>query len=276
MPMTLKELQEPVLLPFTEFRDTYLQYVKGSVPLLNQVETHIAQKPGKQLRPLLLLLSARACNTLTPSHVQLAAAMELLHNATLMHDDVVDESDTRRGQESVRHHWSNQVAVLCGDYYLAQVMLILQKVGNPEVTSRVTQTVATMCQGELKQLGLVSQKNISTDNYLDVIGSKTASLMALCCELGAMHLAQDHRDISMCETMHDFGYNYGMTFQIRDDVLDSLSPHDISFPTDFNPQDMIEEYTERASRALLKLSPSTAKDALSKLLLPSAPHPTNT
>lgn len=274
--MTLKELQEPVLLPFTEFRDTYLQYAKGSVPLLDQVETYIAQKPGKQLRPLLLLLSARACNTLTPSHVQLAAAMELLHNATLMHDDVVDESDTRRGQDSVRHHWSNQVAVLCGDYYLAQVMLILQKVGRPEVTSRVTQTVATMCQGELKQLGLVSQENISTDNYLNVIGSKTASLMALCCELGAMNLADDYSDNSMCGTMHDFGYNYGITFQIRDDVLDSLSPHDISFPTAFNPQDMIEKYTERANRALLNLSPSRAKEALSKLLLPSAPHPTNT
>ena len=127
--MTAEELQEPVRLPFNDFRDEYRRYTHSVAPLLHDVEEYLAQIPGKQLRPLILLLSAKACNTLTHSHILLATAIELLHNATLMHDDVVDESDTRRGHESVRHRWSNQVAVLCGDYYLSQVMSILHEVG---------------------------------------------------------------------------------------------------------------------------------------------------
>ena len=227
------------------------------------------------MRPLLLLLTARACNTLTPSHVTLATAMEMLHNATLMHDDVVDESDTRRGHESVRHHWSNQVAVLCGDYYLAQVMQKLQFVGNPEASKLVARTVSTMCQGELKQLSMTSRKEVTLDDYLDIIGAKTASLMALCCELGAMPLTdQNKKDYS--KAMYDFGYHYGLVFQIRDDLHDILSPHDIAFPADFDAESLIDQFSKKAMQALDILPQSTAKEALGKLLLPSAPSPDNT
>ena len=273
--MTLEELQEPVRLSFSEFRKEYKRHFQGSATILHDVEEYLARIPGKQLRPLLLLLSARACNTLTKSHILLAAAMELLHNATLMHDDVVDESDIRRGQESVRRHWSNQVAVLCGDYYLAQVMSIMQTIGNRDISSLFLNTVSVMCQGELKQLSLTSEKNITTDNYLDIIGSKTASFMSLCCELGAMCTSDNYDNNNIRKAMHDFGYCYGMIFQIRDDLFDAHSPHDICFPTDFNAQNLIDEYTAKACHALNLLPLSPAKEALAKLLLPSSPSPTN-
>ena len=273
--MTLEELQEPVLLPYTEFKEEYKRCSQGDASLLHDVEEYLARIPGKQLRPLLLLLTARACNTLTPSHVTLATAMEMLHNATLMHDDVVDESDTRRGHESVRHHWSNQVAVLCGDYYLAQVMQKLQFVGNPEASKLVARTVSTMCQGELKQLSMTSRKEVTLDDYLDIIGAKTASLMALCCELGAMPLTdQNKKDYS--KAMYDFGYHYGLVFQIRDDLHDILSPHDVAFPADFDAESLIDQFSKKAMQALDILPQSTAKEALGKLLLPSAPSPDNT
>jgi octaprenyl-diphosphate synthase len=273
--MTAEELQGPVRLPFNDFRDEYRRYTHSVAPLLHDVEEYLAQIPGKQLRPLILLLSAKACNTLTHSHILLATAIELLHNATLMHDDVVDESDTRRGHESVRHRWSNQVAVLCGDYYLSQVMSILHEVGSADASNLIAHTVATMSQGELKQLSLTTKKEITLDEYIDIIGSKTASLMSLCCELGAMPLP-DHKGHDYRKALHDFGYHYGLVFQIRDDVNDTLSPHDIGFPKDFNAESMIEKHRDLAMQALEAIPSSPAKDALGKLLMPSAPSPDNT
>lgn len=272
--MTIEELQAPVQNQFLQFKEEYKVYTQSNTPLLQEVEDFLAQVPGKQIRPLLLLLSAQACGHLSHHHILLATAMELLHNATLMHDDVVDESDFRRGKESIRRHWGNQVAVLCGDYYLSQVMMLLQSIGNSEASNSVAKTVAIMSQGELKQLSALSNNNFSTNTYLDIIGSKTASLMALCCELGAMNLA-DGNGNDYRKTMYEYGYHYGMVFQMRDDLADTHSSHDIGFPKGFDVHEQISEYTKIALQSLVPLPASPAKEALGKLLLPSSPSPAN-
>ena len=153
--MTIQELQLPVLDAFNRFKSEYSHCIKGGnegryPSIIAEVEEHLSSHPGKMLRPLLLLLSAKACEHLSDMHIKLAVAMELLHNATLMHDDVVDESDKRRGTDSVRHLWGNQAAVLCGDYFLSRVMSILQETGNKQASIIVAKTVATMSLGELK------------------------------------------------------------------------------------------------------------------------------
>ena len=207
--MTIQELQLPVLDAFNRFKSEYSHCIKGGnegryPSIIAEVEEHLSSHPGKMLRPLLLLLSAKACEHLSDMHIKLAVAMELLHNATLMHDDVVDESDKRRGTDSVRHLWGNQAAVLCGDYFLSRVMSILQETGNKQASIIVAKTVATMSLGELKQLKYVGRKDISTDQYLDVIGSKTASLLSVCCELGSLPESGAHAPF--CNAMRDFGY----------------------------------------------------------------------
>ena len=147
--MTIDEIRLTVHNEFLAFAEEYDRCTRGggdntSTPLLDEVEEYLCHHQGKRLRPLLVLLAAKACGTLSPQHVLVATAMELLHNATLMHDDVVDESDRRRGDDSVRKRWSNQVAVLCGDFYLSQVMELLHRVGDKEASRLVADTVATM------------------------------------------------------------------------------------------------------------------------------------
>ena len=270
--MTIEELIEPVQKEFLLFQEEYSHYTQSQTPLLQDVEAYLAHIPGKRIRPLLLLLTAKACGHLSHNHILLATAMELLHNATLMHDDVVDESDSRRGHDSIRHRWGNQVAVLCGDYYLSQVMAILHRVGNSEISNLVAQTVATMCKGELKQLSISSKVKTTIDTYIDIIGSKTASLMALCCELGAMHMTQCSKE-SHLKAMHDFGYHYGLIFQIRDDAFDSQNPHDIGFPDGFRPQIEIDKHSTLARQALETLPQTNVSKALGCLLLPTSPSP---
>ena len=269
--MTIEQLQQPVQKQFLQYKEEYHHYTQNQIPLLHEVEQHLAQQPGKQIRPLLLLLTAKACGHLSYNHILLAATVELLHNATLMHDDVVDESNTRRGQESVRHRWGNQTAVLCGDYYLSLVMTILHRIGNPLISKLVAQTVSTMCKGELLQLTHHTDKNTTIETYIEIIGSKTASLMALCCHLGAISTQPPNEH--QRKALQQFGYHYGLVFQIRDDTLDEQNPHDIGLPQGFQPQAEIDKHTHLAQQALLTLPPSPARQALGNLLLFSAPSP---
>ena len=172
--MTLTELIQPVQHHFDLFQEEYQCRTHSTVPLLKEVEEYLNQFPGKRLRPLLVLLAAETCGTLDDRHIIAAAIVEMLHNATLMHDDVVDESPRRRGHDSVRHRWSNQVAVLCGDYYLAQTMSALHEINDTRI---VNNAVRTMCEGELKQLATANCP-LDAESYIDIIGSKTASLLS--------------------------------------------------------------------------------------------------
>ena len=259
--MTMDNLIAPVAEHYALYQAEYKRLTNSKAPMLDEVEAYLAGTPGKQLRPLLLMLSAQACNNLKPTHATMAAAVELVHNASLMHDDVIDESDSRRGTASVRGRWGNQTAVLCGDYYLTQVMAAMEKVDNPEATRLLNDTVATMCIGELKQLKAVSSQAVTVDTYLDIIGSKTASLMALCCQLGALEAKEKE-----VEALRHYGHHYGIVFQLRDDLANLNVQHDVALPSGISPTPLIHTHTHSALAALNTLPDTPAKIALAGLL----------
>lgn len=268
--MTIDEIRNTVHDEYLAFAEEYDRYAlskdqQNKTPFLDEVEEYLSLHKGKRLRPLLVLLAAKACGHIDHSHVLMATAMELLHNATLMHDDVVDESDWRRGGESIRRRWGNQVAVLCGDFYLAQVMNILQTVGNREATKLIAQVVSTMCRGELSQLYWTSKKEVTQNVYLDIIGDKTASLMGVCCELGALPPAAGSPAPSR-QALHDFGYHYGLVFQMRDDLADGVTAHDIHMPSTSVASELIARQCQLATDALHSLPPNPARDAMEALL----------
>lgn len=269
--MTIEQIKQPVLDEYKQFQEEYRHRTETNVELLDQVVEYLSQFPGKQLRPLLVLLSAKACRHLGPNHIKLATAIEMLHNASLMHDDVVDESDSRRNRDSVRHRWSNQVAVLCGDFFLSQVMAILQEVDNNQASEILSQTVAIMCQGELMQLASIN-KDIKESSYIDIIGRKTASLMSTCCEFGAYGFDNDTNP-QYVSALKDFGYHYGIAFQIRDDINDFDNQHDVALPKDASAQELIDRHVALAQKALEALPDSEAKSIMAAMLLPSAPQP---
>ncbi len=263
--MTIEQLQLPILEEFRLFRQEYGRRTESEVPLLGEVESYLNTTSGKQLRPLLVLLSAKACGTMAEHHILLAAAVELLHNATLMHDDVVDESDERRGNDSIRHRWGNAAAVLCGDYFLAQVMTVLHDVGGEKPSTIVNETVRRMCAGELKQLSILKSGQVKLEDYLDIIGSKTAQLMSACCELGACRNTENG-DETYQQIMQEFGYNYGLAFQICDDMTDQQDCHDIGFPEGVQPQQLLDQYAGRALSLLAQLPESPAREMLGQLV----------
>ena len=207
-----------------DFRKTFKGLIASPIEVIQKVTDQLTQTKGKQLRPMLMLLANAASGGNNPRVSQLATAMELLHNATLIHDDVVDESELRRGQPSVNKVWGNKVAVLCGDYYLAQVMMLLNQYDDSEVTFIVNQTVIDLSEGELLQQGNTNRKDTSMAHYMGTIYKKTAALIAACCELGGIHTP--YRDL-----LREFGRLYGMAFQMRDDLLDYHSSKETGKPT---------------------------------------------
>lgn len=186
----------------------------GNSDLLRQVGAHIAAYGGKMLRPRMLLLAADTLGQGESERtLRLAVCIEMLHNASLLHDDVIDRADTRRGQPSVNSHWSNAIAVLAGDYLLAQVMHLLDEVGDDNATRLVNDTVVSMVEAEM-----LAQENpqIDSSTYLRIIDGKTANLFALAAELGN-------------PSYREYGLHYGRLFQLRDDVADG---EDNSFTAD--------------------------------------------
>lgn len=210
--MTLQEIKSTISEPLSKMEEQYRRTLYSPVPLLNEINDYLLARSGKQIRPLLVILSAYAGigeldeNTMQEK-INLAIAMEMLHNSSLMHDDVVDESELRRGRETVRQHWSNKIAVLSGDYYLARVMQILNEIGDSNISQIVNSTVIEMSEGELLQQQVSRNMDQNEANYYSVIYKKTASLMKACCQIGY-------------DGLKTFGEHFGMAFQIRDDIMD--------------------------------------------------------
>lgn len=199
----------------TRLDDVRAEYLRRLSPtddtsLLAQLEQHITARMGKMLRPQLLLLAADTLGQAdTPRTTLLAVAVEMLHNASLLHDDVIDHDDLRRGQPSANARFGNTAAVLAGDYLLAQVMTILHEVDDRDAALLVNRTVTTMVQAELLQLQTSNEKFLipNSSTYLRIIDGKTASLFACACALGN-------------PLYYDFGLHYGRLFQLRDDIAD--------------------------------------------------------
>jgi len=194
-----------------EVRAEYLRRMTdGNGDLLRQVEEYSAGRIGKMLRPRMLLATAA---TLGNDHFHsrrtllLATAVEMLHNASLLHDDVIDRADSRRGQPSVNARWNSRIAVLVGDYHLAQLMRLLDEVDDPDAARRINDTVLAMVESELLQQEILAGRTLTHDDYLRIIDGKTARLFATACALGN-------------PLYENFGLHYGRLFQLRDDIAD--------------------------------------------------------
>lgn len=218
---TFDQLVAPL---FSHFTEAYNKLTDSIVPLVGEINSHVHTTNGKQLRPKLTMLTACCCGFPTDAPhnhplFAIAAAIETLHASTLIHDDVVDNSDTRRGKPSVKSLWGNKVAVLVGDFYLAKVMQTLNSIDNKEITAIINDCVISMSEGELLQQQYCGTFNADSEIYMAIIERKTASFMAACCNAGA---TLSTNDLFLRKQAHLFGLNIGIAFQIRDDILDYM------------------------------------------------------
>ncbi len=213
----LKELKKPISSELKEFQKVFRQSVKTSVPLLDVIMNYILKAKGKQIRPLIVLYSAALFNGINDSTYRAATLIELLHTATLVHDDVVDDSDRRRGRFSINALWKNKIAVLVGDYLLSRGMLTALQAKDYHTLEIVSEAVKEMSEGELLQIEKARKLDIDETIYYDVIRKKTASLLASCFAAGASSSCEREEDI---KKMWAIGENAGMAFQIKDDLLD--------------------------------------------------------
>jgi octaprenyl-diphosphate synthase len=220
MASSLSDIQAPIadeLAYFERYFRSAMRTNSPLPPLLDRVVRYILQRKGKQIRPLLVLFSARLCGEITPSTYRGAALIELMHTATLIHDDVVDDSEERRGFFSINALWKNKVAVLVGDFLLSRGLLMALEHNDFELLRIVSQAVKMMSEGELLQTEKSRKLNIDEAVYLEIIRQKTASLFTACCHVGASSTTQDPEKI---EHMRLFGECVGIAFQIKDDLLD--------------------------------------------------------
>lgn len=199
------------------FEGEFRKAVKSQVPLLDRIMRFIVNRKGKQLRPMFVLLSARLCGEVNESTYRAASLVELLHTATLVHDDVVDESMERRGFFSTYALWKTKVSVLVGDYLLAKGLLLSLDHDDFRILQLLSQAVRLMSEGELLQIEKSRSLNFDEGVYFEIIRNKTASLLASACAAGAYSAS---RDESTAEKMRLFGEKTGMAFQIKDDLFD--------------------------------------------------------
>lgn len=188
------------------------------VPIVNLIAKYLIRTKGKQVRPMLVLLAAKACGEVTDGTYRAAGLVELLHTATLIHDDVIDDAETRRGFASIKALWKNKVGVLMGDYLLAQGLLLTVKTGEYHFLEITSTAVRRMSEGELYQLQKARQLNIDEAAYFRIISDKTASLLSTCCELGAASVESENTTVYR-EALKEYGECVGIVFQIRDDLF---------------------------------------------------------
>lgn len=214
---TLENIQQPIAREMEAFEDYFKAAMRSENMLLDKITHYIIKRKGKQMRPMFVFLSSKVCGEVTPSTYTAASLIELLHTATLVHDDVVDVANTRRGFFSINALWKNKIAVLVGDYLLSRGLLMSVDKGEFQLLRIVSNAVKEMSEGELLQQEKSRLLNITEEVYYDIIRQKTASLIAACCESGASAAGAGEHDV---KRMYDFGLNVGLAFQIKDDLLD--------------------------------------------------------
>ena len=224
----LDDIREPVRLEMKEFNKRFRSSISSNIPLLNMVTGYVLRRKGKQMRPLFVFLSSKMTGEITESTYTAASLIELMHTATLVHDDVVDESNERRGAFSVRAIWKSKVAVLMGDYLLARGLLLAVKQKDYDLLEIVSDASREMSEGELLQMQKSRSLNIDIDTYYEVIRKKTASLIASCVACGAKASGSDQEVVNK---VHNLGIKIGMAFQIKDDLFDYQDHAVIGKPT---------------------------------------------
>lgn len=225
----IQRIRRPIEADMEKYRVLFDSYLEHSDPLLHEVFVQISSRKGKMMRPVLTLLVTKLLGgTVDDKCLHTAATFEYLHTASLVHDDIVDESEQRRGDESVNYSYGNKVAVLVGDYLLSNALLCASKVGDVRLIGIVSRVAQALASGEILQLDNISNQSIDESVYFDIINRKTASLFSACAEAGAL-IASAGQDI--VEMMFQFGHAVGMCFQVRDDIFDYGSNVSIGKPT---------------------------------------------
>lgn len=230
----LSIIKEPISSDLADFIALFNQSLSHTDGMLSQVLDHIRQRAGKRMRPMLILLMAKNFGQITSATQHAAVGLELLHTASLVHDDVVDESTERRGQASVNKVFDNKVAVLVGDYILSTALLQVSLTHSEEIVRYLAELGRTLSNGEILQLSNIQNQEISENVYYQVIKQKTAALFEACAALGALSAGADEANI---ESARRFGQNLGIIFQIRDDIFDYYDLGEIGKPTG---NDMVE------------------------------------
>ena len=217
MKKQLQDIKAPIASELEAFEKHFRDSVRSRVALLDKIMHYIVHRKGKQMRPIFVLLSARMCGDITPKSYTAASLVELLHTATLVHDDVVDDAHQRRGVFSINALWKNKIAVLVGDYLLSRGLLVALDNGAYDLLQIMSRAVRDMSEGELLQIEKARRLDISEEVYFDIIRKKTASLIAASCAAGAASVTEDKQVI---EKFFQFGETIGIAFQIKDDLFD--------------------------------------------------------
>lgn len=223
----VEDIMAPIQSQLVAFESYFKDSMKSDVALLDKVTQYIVKRKGKQMRPMFVFLTAKMLGEINQVTYDATTLVELLHTATLVHDDVVDDANERRGFFSVNALWKNKIAVLVGDYMLSRILLLSIEKENLELLEVVARAVREMSEGELLQIEKARDLNIDEEIYFEVIRKKTASLISTCCEAGAISVhANEHK-----EKMRKFGELIGLAFQIKDDIFDYGSGEYIGKPT---------------------------------------------
>jgi octaprenyl-diphosphate synthase len=224
----LKQIKEPISNHLDDFEPFFKKNMGSDIRLLDLITNYIVRRKGKQLRPMLVFLSAGTCGQVNQSTYVAAGMIELLHTATLVHDDVVDEAYERRGFFSINALWRSKVAVLVGDFILSRGLLVAIENNQFEMLRVISSAVKEMSEGELLQIERSRKMNIDEETYYEIIRKKTASLIASCCANGAISANASAENVN---SMYQFGQYLGMAFQIRDDLFDYQPSGLIGKPT---------------------------------------------
>jgi octaprenyl-diphosphate synthase len=217
--ITLKQITAPILEDIKIFQKEFENALDSEVRLINSISKYMIRNKGKNIRPILTILSARLCGKPTLNSYKAAAMMELLHVATLIHDDVVDDATLRRGKPSVNRVWKNKLSILMGDFILSKALINMVGLRDFDALEQISITAEKLSAGEILQIEKSITRSMTEEVYFEMIGQKTASLIATSCELGAITTTKKDNDRA---ATHTFGQNLGLAFQIKDDLFDLL------------------------------------------------------
>ena len=217
MKISLDDLLRPIQAELNSFQHYFEKSLNSHVFLINQVMKYVIAQKGKKMRPMLLLLSAKLNGECTEQTYSAATLVEVLHTATLVHDDVVDEAETRRGLPSINSIWRNKISVLIGDYLFSKALVKMVALKHPEMLDMLASTADKLVSGEIDQIDRARSDTMTEAAYYDMIEDKTASLLATGCRLGAMTTSNDRQ---VWDALYEYGRNFGIAFQIKDDLFD--------------------------------------------------------
>jgi octaprenyl-diphosphate synthase len=267
VPENLRAMYAPVAAELEKVENRLRSELSSDNPFVDSLVKHGFRLGGKRLRPALVLLSGKLCGGIRPAHVTLAAMVELIHTASLVHDDVLDEAAVRRHLDTINARWNNETSILLGDYLFARAMCLAASLDDVFACRLVSDSTRNVCEGEFKQIESRGNFNLTESDYYEIIGGKTAALMACCCRLGAHYAGAT---VDVCDALNRYGHNLGMAFQIADDVLDLYGNEEIvgkSLGTDLEKQ--------KATLPVIRLLASVKdadRSAVDAILTSSADH----